>query len=370
MKNVKTILTIVTFTVVIAFMFGCQEEQSKPSRPTETVKIEATKIQATETEKPQITPKQQPAKGKPRVEVKKPVHDFGKIAPKKRQKASFTFTNVGDGILKISKVKATCGCTVPELKKKNYAPGESGTITVTYNPNSMPGPVKKSLYIQSNDTVTPQFKLTIKALIEVKVTATPKKLDLKINKEDTGAKPITIKSKDGTLFAIKSFSSTGRSITADFDPEHKAIEHTLNPIVDITKLDKIPRGSIIIGTTHPEAPSVTITFNTLTRFSINRPTFNLRNAKPDTKIIKEAWVKSNYDESFEIEKITSQKGLMDVIEQKKDGKHIKLKIQVTVPPATGKKRFFTDTMKIKIKDGGELTIRCSGWYDKKYWNSK
>ena len=113
-----------------------------------------------------------------------------------------------------------------------------------------------------------------------------------------------------------------------------------------------------------------MTFNTLTRFSINRPTFNLRDAKPDAKVIKEVWITSNYGESFEIEKSTSQKNLMKVVSEEKEGKHIKLKIQVSVPPITGKKRFFTDTMKIKIKDGDEMTIRCSGWYDKKYLSSK
>lgn len=369
MKTVKIVLTTITLTIVIAFMFGCQEEQAKIVQPTKTAKVEAVKPKETKSEKPQTAPKQ-PTKGQAKIEVKKPVHDFGKIAPKKRQKASFTFTNVGDGILKISKVKATCGCTVPKLKKKEYAPGESGTIAVSYNPNSTPGTVKKYLYIQSNDTENSRFKLTIKAFIEVKVTASPKKLNFKIDDKDTGAEPITVKSKDGTLFAIKSFRATGNSITADFDPEHKAVEHILNLKVDLTKLDKTPRGSIQIGTTHPDAPSITVTFNTLTRFSVNRPTFNIRNAPPGTKVIKEVWITSNYGESFEIEKSTSQKNLMKVVGEKKEGKHIKLKIQVSVPPITGKKRFFTDTMKIKIKDGSELTIRCSGWYDKKYLNSK
>lgn len=369
MKTIKTVLTTITLTIVIAFMFGCQEEQAKIVPSAKTAKVEATKPEVAKVEKSQTAPKQ-PTKVQAKIEVKEPVHDFGKIAPKKRQTATFAFSNVGTGTLIISKVKAICGCTVPELKKKEYAPGESGTITISYSPNSTPGAVKKSMYIQSNDTVTPQFKLTIKAFIEVKVTASPKKLNLKINEKDTGAEPITVKSKDGTLFAIKSFRATGNSITADFDPGYKAVEHILNPKVDLTKLAKTSRGTIQIGTTHPDTPSITVTFGTLTRFSINRPTFNLRDAQPDTKVIKEVWVTSNYGESFEIEKSTSQKNLMKVIGEEKEGKHIKLKIQVSVPPITGKKRFFTDTMKIKIKDGDELTIRCSGWYDKKYLNSK
>ncbi|UCG49798.1 MAG: DUF1573 domain-containing protein [Phycisphaerales bacterium] len=35
-------------------------------------------------------------------------------------------------MLKITNVKAACGCTVVQLDKREYAPGESGVIKVTY----------------------------------------------------------------------------------------------------------------------------------------------------------------------------------------------------------------------------------------------
>ncbi len=40
----------------------------------------------------------------------------------------FNFKNTGDKKVRITKVDPTCGCTVTELEKKTYAPGEKGRL--------------------------------------------------------------------------------------------------------------------------------------------------------------------------------------------------------------------------------------------------
>ena len=52
--------------------------------------------------------------------------------------ASHGAAGTGDEMLKITGVKATCGCTVVQLDKRDYAPGESGVIKVTYTAGSTP----------------------------------------------------------------------------------------------------------------------------------------------------------------------------------------------------------------------------------------
>lgn len=44
----------------------------------------------------------------------------------------FTFTNENDEPVQIIDLKSSCGCTVPELEKRVYAPGESGTIKALF----------------------------------------------------------------------------------------------------------------------------------------------------------------------------------------------------------------------------------------------
>lgn len=63
---------------------------------------------------------------------------------------TFSFTNTGSEAIKISRVRASCGCTTPTWSNKEIAPGESGEITAQYNPKHRPGRFRKSIAVASN----------------------------------------------------------------------------------------------------------------------------------------------------------------------------------------------------------------------------
>ncbi|MDD6379157.1 MAG: DUF1573 domain-containing protein [Prevotella sp.] len=70
------------------------------------------------------------------------------------QHATFTFTNVGNQPLLINQVVASCGCTVPKYDKRPIAPGQKGSIQVTYNgKNKLPSHFKKAITVYSNGKV-------------------------------------------------------------------------------------------------------------------------------------------------------------------------------------------------------------------------
>ena len=89
------------------------------------------------------------------IKFDKVVHNFGNFSEKSPvQKTTFTFTNVGNKPLVINQAIASCGCTVPSYTKQPIAPGQKGTITVTYNGKGMfPGHFKKSITVRSNGNV-------------------------------------------------------------------------------------------------------------------------------------------------------------------------------------------------------------------------
>ena len=83
-------------------------------------------------------------------------HDFGKINEADgRVTTVFEVTNKGTMPLIISNVKASCGCTTPQWTKEPIEPGQTGKITVTYNPNGRPGRFQKSITITSNASDEP-----------------------------------------------------------------------------------------------------------------------------------------------------------------------------------------------------------------------
>ena len=94
----------------------------------------------------------------------KETHDFGSITQNKPVSYDFKYTNTGDAPIIVSEVKPSCGCSVAEFTKTPVKPGETGTITVTYNAAAK-GPFTKQFTVRSN-TKTPVKTLTVKGAVE------------------------------------------------------------------------------------------------------------------------------------------------------------------------------------------------------------
>ena len=84
------------------------------------------------------------------IKFDKLIHNFGSFEESNPvQKATFTFTNVGNKPLIINQAIASCGCTVPSYTKKPIAPGEKGQISVTYNGKGMAATRSRSDYLKA-----------------------------------------------------------------------------------------------------------------------------------------------------------------------------------------------------------------------------
>lgn len=77
----------------------------------------------------------------------------------------FEFTNTGNEPLLITNAQSTCGCTVPSFSKEPIAPGASGKIEVKYNMN--PGPIRKTITIESNASNVDSGRIALKIKGEV-----------------------------------------------------------------------------------------------------------------------------------------------------------------------------------------------------------
>jgi len=77
------------------------------------------------------------------------VIDYGNIAENDDGVRTFKFTNRGRAPIVISKVKTTCGCTVPTYPKQAIMPGETATIDIKYATNRI-GKFSKSITVFSN----------------------------------------------------------------------------------------------------------------------------------------------------------------------------------------------------------------------------
>ncbi|MDE6390951.1 MAG: DUF1573 domain-containing protein [Duncaniella sp.] len=64
---------------------------------------------------------------------------------------TFPFTNTGDEAVGIVTVtNGGCGCTKPQFPQKPVRPGEKGIITITFNPATFRGEVKRNVKVQTS----------------------------------------------------------------------------------------------------------------------------------------------------------------------------------------------------------------------------
>ena len=78
---------------------------------------------------------------------------------------SFIFTNTGNAPLLISGVQSTSSCTILSQQNDTVLPGKSGKIEVKYN--MVPGPIRKTITVESNAVNYPEGRIPLKIKGEV-----------------------------------------------------------------------------------------------------------------------------------------------------------------------------------------------------------
>lgn len=82
----------------------------------------------------------------------KRVHDFGEIQEKDGKVShTFIFTNTTKVPIVINGTHSGCGCASSEYSKRPIKPGETGEVTITYNPAHRPGFFSKEVVIYFNN---------------------------------------------------------------------------------------------------------------------------------------------------------------------------------------------------------------------------
>ena len=121
--------------------------------------------------------------------------------------AQFKYTNKGDKPVRITNVKASCGCTVPEWTKEPVAPGESGQLTATFKIGNRTGQQVKTVRVDTDDA-SPPANLVLKAVIPQGVQIQPAFVFWQMG-EATKPKTITVRgSAESPVSKVDVSSST------------------------------------------------------------------------------------------------------------------------------------------------------------------
>ncbi|MDX9791430.1 MAG: DUF1573 domain-containing protein [Candidatus Kapaibacterium sp.] len=115
------------------------------------------------------------AVAKPKLEiVGGNTKDWGKVTLKQSPlKHKLTLKNSGSEILKINRLKPTCGCTTAPLNKSELKPGESTTVDVSMSITGVSGKMHKQIAIETNDPKSPYINYMLIADVVLPLTVSP-----------------------------------------------------------------------------------------------------------------------------------------------------------------------------------------------------
>lgn len=358
MKRIYLISICFAISCVLLLQAGCEEQSVSPEKP-EAVAVTPTAAAAPE--KAETPPESdEPA---PRITFENLIYDFGEVNPATKIVGEFDFKNTGNAPLKITKIDKCCGAVLKlDKDNKEYAPGESGKLTVEYHSSWRSSTMTRHITVHSNDEENPDVKLTIKAQIVAKVEYEPQRIGLALNSENASCPEITIHCLDNRPFSIKSFSSPGDCITADVNSTIQATKFVLSPRVDIEKLQKHPNGNIEIALTHPSFPRIGISYSTVPKFKLNPPVLIIFGAEPQKPVKRDVWILNNYGEDFEIDSISSKNNTIKVLNQEEITNGYHIEVEITPPANENEQKLFTDALTIAIKDNEPLEVTCRGFY--------
>jgi hypothetical protein len=162
--------------------------------------------------------------------------DFGEVFQGEKVPHVFKFTNDGDEILKIDRVKSSCGCTAVLLSEKTIPPGGVGEIKANFDSSRFRGDVSKTIYVYTNDPVDATRQLHIKGTVLEKVLVTPAQINFgPVAAKQRVTSRVTLKNQIAEAMKVEKAKSTAAELTVKMQPvtlqqgEEAVVELTLTP---------------------------------------------------------------------------------------------------------------------------------------------
>jgi len=201
----------------------------------------------------------------PKLQFDKTVYDFGTTSLVDSVTGTFTFQNAGDGELKVSPPKPSCGCTVASVKPNTLKPGEKGELVFKVNVGSAHGPLEKHITVPSNDPAAPNINLTIKAEMKQVLEVNPSAVSVGALRQGTSSNGVVmIRRTDGKKLVITKVEPTSKMVQARIEPaEGTNADEAAKIVIDVKAEGKPVRFNerVAVSIEGVDHPIVTILVN-------------------------------------------------------------------------------------------------------------
>ena len=215
--------------------------------------------------------------------------DFGRILDDVNTEfKEITFRNEGDAPLIIHDLRASCGCTVGELDKREYAPGETGVLRIQFRPQGKRNLVRQTVTITTNDTSLPnsQALISVTAFVRPIVSVDPTLVNLGMLRRGEFVSSffsVTGLAEDFDIVTVDVIGNDSLSVEVlgrervSSDQGRAGWKIDLEALCDGTAKPGMMRGTIRVRTNDPRRESVmgTVTGQVLGDIAVSQPRISL-----------------------------------------------------------------------------------------------
>lgn len=247
----------------------------------------------------------------PKITFDKTTHDFGTIPDDKSVDTVFRFTNTGKGTLEIIQAAGSCGCTVPALTKRTYAPGESGEIKVAFNPHNRRDKQHTQVTVTTNDPAAPAQLLHVNSFVKAQVRLDPQALSFGQIEKNKGAgnvvvftsvkpdlRPISVQSNNPIISAVL---EEPKQVTIEGDQALQAsIRISIDPNAQVGPF----QGAVTLVTSDPAKPmTITVLGEVIGELALVPPRLSIGGTSPNQQVATQVQISSRYAKPFKILKV-------------------------------------------------------------------
>lgn len=196
-----------------------------------------------------------------KIQFATPVYDFGKVVAGGAVNYEFVFTNAGDGLLEISGVHTSCGCTTAGNWTQKVEPGKTGVIPIQFNSGNYNGPVVKTVTVNCNDKSQPVAILQIKGTVWKPIEVNPQTAVLNVVADSQSNAPalVRILSNEEQPVTLSNPESNNRAFAAELKTVQPGKEFQLVISAVLPLSPGNVQGQITLKTSSTNVPAISVT---------------------------------------------------------------------------------------------------------------
>jgi hypothetical protein len=171
----------------------------------------------------------------------------------------FVLQNRGTNTVRILNVRTTCGCTTTALATHLLAPGQSTELMASLDLKGRSGAQQKSLYVESDDPVSPRLQLKMMGEVITPIEARPEGVHFgTLAREGAAEREVLLAGRTNVTFHVKEVHLSAPEFTAQVETVEEGRTYRLKIRSAGPRLSGTTHALARVLTDHPAMTEVNI----------------------------------------------------------------------------------------------------------------